>query len=45
MHCGFVERVHDFAVQGGAITSFVGCCMLNKHFRIYIVMERKGELI
>jgi hypothetical protein len=28
--------VHDFAVQGGAITSFVGCCMLNKHFRYSI---------
>jgi hypothetical protein len=33
---GFVKRVHDFAVQGGAITSFVGYCMLNKHFRYSI---------
>jgi hypothetical protein len=32
MHCGFVESVHDFAVQGGAIMSFVGYFPLDKHF-------------
>jgi hypothetical protein len=30
--CGFVESVHDFAVQGGAIMSFVGYFLLDKHF-------------
>ncbi len=32
VHCGFVESVHDFAVQGGAIMSFVGYFLLDKHF-------------
>jgi hypothetical protein len=33
MYCGFVESVHDFAVQGGAILYFVGYFLLDKHFR------------
>jgi hypothetical protein len=33
MHCGFVESVHDFGVQGGAIMCFVGYFLLDKHFR------------
>ncbi len=32
VHCGFVESVHHFAVQGGAIMSFVGYLLLDKHF-------------